>query len=182
VAKKKGKEVEVIRREKKWPNHYDRIHNQAHVLTPKIKKFIYKYVSDMGEHTQEEFAKKFNVHVSTVINWLAWPETKQEIERLMNDYKDRALAGIGVYIDNSIKVLFKLLMSGETSPETRRKIARDFLSFGGLVDVNVARTAIAVQQNTAVDVSRTYHGKTIDEMSDEELKQELKELKELREA
>ena len=173
---KKGKEVQVRKSEKKWPDWNEKIYNRPHTLTPRIKKFIYHYVRTMGKYTLEEFAVKFHVDPSTITLWLAYPETKDEINRLMEDYKERALSGIEIHLDDVVKGLFKIFKDPRTNAETKRKLGRDFLSFGGIVDVNVGRQIVVQQQATVVGQVN------FDNMTDDELRQELAELKELREA
>ncbi len=64
------------------------------------------------------------------------------------------------------------------NPEVRRKIGCDLLGFSQLKDINKGvRTVIAQQQNTISTGQVNF-----DNYTDEQLKAELKELRELREA
>ena len=72
--------------------------------------------------------------------------------------------------------MLKIFNDPKTPPEVRRKIAYNILSFGRIKDINTGRTIIAQQQTAIVGQVN------FDNYTDEELKAELKMLKELREA
>lgn len=162
--------AEVVSSEKKWPNWNERIYNRDHKLTPRIKKFCYLYVTTIEKLTLEEFSEKFKVNVSTIIRWLAWPQTQNEISRLLQDTEARVMALLESRQEEIVKGLLKMFKNEKLNPEVRRKIAYNLLSFGKLRDANVR--GMIVSQQTAV-VSQYAS------MTDEQLDEAIKELDEL---
>ena len=171
---KKRKEVEVRKSEKKWPDWHEKVYNRPHTLTPRIKKFVYLYVSTMGKYTLEEFAEKFGVHASTITLWLAYPVVKEEIGRLLEDTKARVKASLEIHLDDIVKGLFKIFQSGRTNAETRRKIANDFLGYSGINNVNTGRQVIV--QQTAVNAGEV----DFSCYTEEDMRDELEMLEEFR--
>ena len=168
-----SEEVEESSKKQKYLTWDERINGRTHKITPRIKRFIYEYVSKGEGKTLAEFARHFKVHSSTIATWLAWPEVKREIEKLLLDTESRTIALLENRQEELIKGLLKMFKDEEVPAETRRKIAYNLLSFGKLRDANV-RGMIAITQQQAT-VNR------YENMTTEEMEKEIKELDELME-
>jgi len=161
---------EVVSSEKKWPNWNEKIYEREHTITPKMKRFILLFVSKGEGKTIADFAKLFKVHPSTITVWLALPEVKEEINRLLEDAEARIMSLLESRQEELVRGLLKMFQNEELNPETRRRIAYDLLSFGRLKDINKGVKTIVAQQT----VVNQYEN-----MSDEELDEALKEIEEL---
>ena len=112
--------------------------------------------------TIEIFAKKLKVGVSTIKQWLQWPEVKREIERLMEDVEQKVTELLKQNQELAVKTLVNMITDPKTNEETKRKICSDLLGFAGRRDAN-RRGGIIVNQSQAV-VSQQFEN-----MSNEEL-------------
>lgn len=162
--------TEVVSSEKKWPNWNEKIYEREHTITPKMKRFILLFVSKGEGKTIADFAHHFKVNVSTITAWLAYPEVKEEINRLMENNEARVIALLESRQEELVNGLLKMFKDKEVPADCRRKIAYNLLSFGRLKDVNTGRTVIS--QQTAV--LNKYEN-----MTDEELKKAMEEMDEL---
>jgi len=88
-----SEEVEEASSEKqKYLTWDERINGRNHKITPRIKRFIYEYVSTGERLTLKDFAQRFKVSVTMISTWLAYPEVKEEINRLLASQAERVLA------------------------------------------------------------------------------------------
>ena len=160
---------EVVSSARTWPKWSERI-NSKHRLTPLIRKFCFSYVSASKKMTNNQFAEKFGVGRSTIVQWLEWPEVQKEIERLLSNNEERIMALIESKQEQVIEGLLEIFNDEKTPAEVRRKVGYNLLSFGKLRDVNTGRTIVNQQQA----VLRPY-----EHMSDGELDAAIKEIDEL---
>ena len=161
---------EVVSSEKKWPNWNEKINGRDHVITPKIKRFILLYVSKGEGKTSADFAHHFKVNVSTITAWLAYPEVKEEINRLMENNEARVIALLESRQEELVNGLLKMFKDKKVPADCRRKIAYNLLSFSRLRDVNTGRVQV-VQQTAVLN--------KYEKMSDAELKAAMEEMDEL---
>ncbi len=169
----KGKEEteieEVSSEKKKYLTWDEKINGIDHKLTPKIKRFILLFVNKGEGKTATDFAKHFKVHTSTIATWMAYPQVKEEINRLLENNEARLMSLLESKQDRIIESLLKMLDDKKTPAEVRRKIGYNLLSFGRVQDVNSGGTLI--QQSTVVT--------KYEDLSEEEIDKQLKELDEL---
>ena len=165
---------ERVRESKKDTIWYERIMLRNHTLTPQIQKFILLFVSKGDGKTVADFARYFKVHASTIATWLSYPEVKSEIKRLLKDNQTRIMAYLESKQQKVLDGMYDMFNNKKINPEIRRKIGCDLLGFSQLKDINKGRTIIAQQQTNVIN--------EYENMSDIELKTELEELKQLREA
>ena len=161
---------EVGSSKKKWPTWDEKINGRSHFLTPKIKRFILLYISKGEGKTSADFAKLFKVHPSTITVWLALPEVKKEINRLLEDAEARIMSLLESRQEELVRGLLKMFNNEELNPETRRRIAYDLLSFGRLKDINKGAKTIVAQQTVVSPYAS---------MTDEQLAEAMKEMDEL---
>ena len=162
------KEIEQVKSsEKAWPTWRDRIANQQHQLTPKIRKFCYLYVSVGDKHTLEEFAVKFGVARNTIKQWLSWPNVQELVDKLFDSQTERIAELLGNRAEHVVKGMLKIFDSPKTPAEVKRKCGYNLLSFVGVRDCNTGRTVISQQ----VAVQNQY-----EKMTDAELKEAMEEL------
>ena len=157
-------------KKRKYLTWDERINGRNHKITPRIKRFIYEYVSAGERLTLKDFAKRFKVSVTMISTWLAYPVVKEEINRLLENQEERMIALLESRQEQVIKGMLEMFNDKKINAETRRKIGYNLLSFGRLKDVNKGRTIINQQQAIVSQYAS---------MTDEQLAEAIKEMDEL---
>ncbi len=165
---------EVSGKRKRGEAWYEKIMLRNHTITPKIQRFILLFVSKGDGKTAADFARYFKVHTSTIATWLSYPAVKTEINRLVKSNETRIMAYLESKQQKVLDGMYDMFNNKKINPEVRRKIGCDLLGFSQLKDINKGvRTVIAQQQTNVIS--------PYENMSDAELKAEIKMLDELRE-
>ena len=172
------KEVtEVSRKMKKGEGWYERIMLRNHTITPKIQRFILLFVSKGDGKTAADFARHFKVHNSTIATWLSYPEVKSEIKRLLKSNETRVMAYLESKQQKVLDGMYEMFNNKKINPEVRRKIGCELLGFSQLKDINKGVRTIVAQQQNVISTGQV----DFSNYTDEQLRNELKELEELRE-
>ncbi len=151
------------------PSWKEIIYGRDHKLTPKIRRFILLFVNKGEGKTVADFAKYFKVSIGTISNWMAYPQVKKEIQRLLESQEEQVLSLLKSKHSHLVDSMMKLIDSPKTNAETKRKIAYDLFSFGQVKNVNKGGSVIL--QRTEVN--------TGEKLSEEEIDAQLRELDEL---
>ena len=147
-----------------------------HKLTPRIKNFCYEYATYRGIKTQKEWGKIYGVTAGRIGQWLTWKEVQDLIEDFRSDLTQRLQHKFSNNVEHVVDKLIEIVDS-KGSKETRRKAIVDFLGFAGVTNINAMK--VNMKQNSVS--AAIANAKSVTEMSDEEIDEEINQIEQLKE-
>jgi len=169
----KGKKVKHPEMRGTYEENNNRNHRE---MTPQMRQFCLEYASCIVRRTQQEWAEKFEVSRNTIIEWLNRKDVGDLIGIFRSDREEIVTEEIALLQLPAAREMGHIVSNRRYSPEVRRKMICDTFDYGGRIRANTRKVVVSQKQVQAQGQVN------FDGYTDEELKAELKELKELREA